>query len=1140
MNRSIYSFLTTLLLLIVVVGNTFLPSVQAQPTPVQPSKNGSGVYEVDSLANLYWITQNSSSWSSSFVQTANIDASSDTSWDSSQGFTPIGNGTTNFTGTYDGGGHTITGLYINRSSTYDVGMFGYATSATIENIGLVNVNITGHVAVGGLVGDNTYGTVTNCYSSGSVTGSHFYDGSNYGSYVGGLIGGGGYDHVSQSYSSASANGQIYVAGFIGYIDVGSVIENSYSTGSVSCQYTHYGGFAGSMVSCTVTNCYATGNVSGPYGSVYAGGFVGDITSVTLTDCYSIGSVSGTNYVGGFSGFDNGSSVNNCFWNIDTYGGGSADGTGKTTAQMGESSTFINSGWTFSTTGWAMYSQINGGYPYLPGVTQFSTPSPSSLSAITSSATNISYSSALLIGNVSAAGDTTVVRFLYGTSPGSYTDSVAASSSPLVPWDSIQVSASLSGLKSGTLYYFCVSAKNASGYVRGSELCFATLSVAPPTVITGFGFTAQYTTANVNGIVDPNGDTTTVRFLCGDVSGTYTDSVLASQSPLTISDSDSVTATLTGLMPNHIYYYRVSAINDSGYTRGSEMSFHTLQAPSISTVPGSALSFNSSLNQYVSVPDNSSLELTDSLTFEVWVYPTGSENMAIIDKGNYNYLFEIRPNGQSGLGLYTNGTWYYSSGSVPLNHWSHVALVFQRGTNGVKFYLNGSLLSEATASGALTTNTGEFAIGKQGPGNCDCNFFQGMMDEVRVWDVPRTEQQIRADMYKTLAGTETGLVSYWQFNEVSGDTVYDVVGGNKGVLTNHNGSGAPTWVTSEAPVGKYGSYDSTSSADSAGLSGSIVETSITSPVDSLNYLGLYSFGSPLDTAVTNETFPSGITKRSSVIWGIFAVGNDTANVTLNYSGLTGIQNESGLKVIEREEADSPWVDVTSNFAQNLTNHTFTETHIDSFSQFAIGTGGDNSLNVQATDFVATADVGLVTIKWKTRSELENAGFNVLREDAGMKTFKLVSSYTSNDSLRGLGTSSTGRSYDFMDTHVVSGSTYNYKIQSVSTSGTVKDLTTLTVTVDNPKTYALYQNYPNPFNPSTTIRFDLKEQSDVTLEIYNVLGQRMLEENYGAMNAGRYNKLVNMDRFASAVYFYRISAVGNDGQKFVSIKKLVLMK
>jgi len=72
--------------------------------------------------------------------------------------------------------------------------------------------------------------------------------------------------------------------------------------------------------------------------------------------------------------------------------------------------------------------------------------------------------------------------------------------------------------------------------------------------------------------------------------------------------------------------------------------------------------------------------------------------------------------------------------------------------------------------------------------------------------------------------------------------------------------------------------------------------------------------------------------------------------------------------------------------------------------------------------------------------------------------------------------------------------------------------------------------------------------VTLEIYNVLGQRIAENSYGTMDAGRYNEVVNMNKFTSGVYFYRlvasavepVSAIGTGGQNFISIKKFVLMK
>ena len=93
---------------------------------------------------------------------------------------------------------------------------------------------------------------------------------------------------------------------------------------------------------------------------------------------------------------------------------------------------------------------------------------------------------------------------------------------------------------------------------------------------------------------------------------------------------------------------------------------------------------------------------------------------------------------------------------------------------------------------------------------------------------------------------------------------------------------------------------------------------------------------------------------------------------------------------------------------------------------------------------------------------------------------------------------------------------------------------------PAHFALLQNFPNPFNPSTTIRFALKENSSVTLAIYNVLGQRVETFDLGRMSAGIYDETVGMSRFASGVYFYRIDAVGGDGKSFVALKKMVMIK
>ncbi|HTY12022.1 MAG TPA: T9SS type A sorting domain-containing protein [Bacteroidota bacterium] len=197
--------------------------------------------------------------------------------------------------------------------------------------------------------------------------------------------------------------------------------------------------------------------------------------------------------------------------------------------------------------------------------------------------------------------------------------------------------------------------------------------------------------------------------------------------------------------------------------------------------------------------------------------------------------------------------------------------------------------------------------------------------------------------------------------------------------------------------------------------------------------------------------------------------------------------------------------------------------------------DRNYPLQATAFRATAEVGSVTLTWETKSEVDNAGFKILRRDPGTTCFKLISSFVSNGSLRGLGTSAKGRLYAFKDNSVTTGATYQYKVQSVSTSGEVEDLNTMSVTVDVPKIYSLYQNDPNPFNPSTNISYDLPTSTHVKLRIFDVTGHEIATLVDGQKEAGSYSVQWHASNVASGVYFYRLEA-GN----FVQTKKLMLLK
>ncbi len=190
---------------------------------------------------------------------------------------------------------------------------------------------------------------------------------------------------------------------------------------------------------------------------------------------------------------------------------------------------------------------------------------------------------------------------------------------------------------------------------------------------------------------------------------------------------------------------------------------------------------------------------------------------------------------------------------------------------------------------------------------------------------------------------------------------------------------------------------------------------------------------------------------------------------------------------------------------------------------------------ARELRASTQTRNVRLSWNPASILNLLGYNVYRSSNSGKSYQRINKAIVADTVLVDSSLSTTGTYYYVYT-IVDGS---FRESGYSNAASLT-VTSVSQRQQIPTSYALYQNYPNPFNPSTTVRFDLKEASTVTLEVYNILGQRVSQQTYGTLGAGRYNEVVNMDRFASGVYYYRINVVGNDGQKFVSMKKLVLMK
>ena len=178
-----------------------------------------------------------------------IDASETSSWNGGAGFEPIGT----FTGHFDGKNYKITNLYISRGGQDKVGLFS-DTSGEIKNLGLENINISGgELNVGALVGYLT-GSISNCYSTGSVSGANVC--------VGGLIGRSNYGSISNCYSTSNVSGWTYTGGLAGCLYTNASISNSYSIGSVSGEPNHAGGLAGDVYEASCNNSFWDTQTSG--------------------------------------------------------------------------------------------------------------------------------------------------------------------------------------------------------------------------------------------------------------------------------------------------------------------------------------------------------------------------------------------------------------------------------------------------------------------------------------------------------------------------------------------------------------------------------------------------------------------------------------------------------------------------------------------------------------------------------------------------------------------------------------------------------------------------------------------------------------------------------------------------------------
>ncbi len=192
-----------------------------------------------------------------------------------------------------------------------------------------------------------------------------------------------------------------------------------------------------------------------------------------------------------------------------------------------------------------------------------------------------------------------------------------------------------------------------------------------------------------------------------------------------------------------------------------------------------------------------------------------------------------------------------------------------------------------------------------------------------------------------------------------------------------------------------------------------------------------------------------------------------------------------------------------------------------------TDKNNPLPVELTSFTASTRGNTVTLNWETKTEVMNHGFEVERKTA-------ITEWAKIGFVEGHYTTNSPKYYSFTDKPTESGKVF-YRLKQIDTDGAFEYSPEVMVDMGLPTNFALEQNYPNPFNPETVIRYALPVAGDVTIEVFNGLGEKIATLVDGLKEAGNHQVSFKVDNLPSGLYFCKMTA-----GKFTSTRKMMLLR
>lgn len=195
-------------------------------------------------------------------------------------------------------------------------------------------------------------------------------------------------------------------------------------------------------------------------------------------------------------------------------------------------------------------------------------------------------------------------------------------------------------------------------------------------------------------------------------------------------------------------------------------------------------------------------------------------------------------------------------------------------------------------------------------------------------------------------------------------------------------------------------------------------------------------------------------------------------------------------------------------------------------------GEIIVPVELVSFSASSNTNNIILSWKTATELNNSGFEIQRSKDGITFAKI-------GFVEGKGTTTRTSSYSFADKSPYSGKSY-YRLKQIDFDGTYEYSKVVETGLGLPSTYKVSENYPNPFNPSTNVRIELPVQANVTLKLYNSIGQIVKIYDSQEYAAGSHILRIDASDLSSGVYYYSVQMIGKDGSSNLKTSKMILLK